>query len=156
MFERRIGYDGLVRWDPMGRKILPNLAKRWEILEERRVYIFHLRRGVRWSDGHPFSADDILFFFDDLLVDTDLHPAISHVLRRGGERVRVDKLDDFTVRFRFKEPHGLFLKKMASGLGYTVVGADNGGAAHYLKRFHRRYVPQERLEEMARAEGYEY
>jgi len=156
MFERRIGYDGLVRWDPMGRKILPNLAKRWEILEEGRVYIFYLRRGVRWSDGHPFTADDILFFFNDLLVDTDLHPAISHVFRRGGEMVRVDKLDDFTIRFRFKEPHGLFLKKMGSGLGYTVVGADNGGAAHYLKQFHRKYVPQERLEEMARAEGYEY
>jgi len=149
ILEARLAYDGLVRWDPMAQEVLPNLATHWDIEEEGRSFTFHLRQGVRWSDGHPFSADDILFWYNDVLQDMDITPVIGIAYRHGGELMQVDKLDQHTVRFRFAEPNGLFLKQLASGFSYTIVSF----AAHYLKQFHRNYVPEEQLGRMARDSG---
>jgi len=152
VFEARIAYDGLVRWGPMADRILPNLASRWEIADGGRSYTFWLRRGVRWSDGQPFSADDLLFWYNDVVKNPELTPVVSRDLRRGGELVRLDKLDDYTVRFRFREPHGLFLQTMASGLGYAILTYP----AHYLKQFHPSYMPKEELETQAKAKGFHF
>ena len=151
VFEARLAYDGLVRWDAMGRRILPNLATRWKVEEGGRVYTFWLRRGVRWSDGQPFTADDIMFWYEDILKNEELTPVVPRDFRRGGEVVALEKLDDYTIRFRFKEPHGLFLQMMASGLSYVPVRYP----AHYLKHFHARYVPKEKLEAQAREHGFQ-
>jgi peptide/nickel transport system substrate-binding protein len=148
-FEARLSYDGLVRWDPMAQRILPNLATHWDIEDSGRSFTFHLRHGVRWSDGHPFTADDILFWYNDVLQDADITPVIGIAYRHGGELMKVDKVDAHTVRFRFAEPNGLFLKQLASDLSYTIVGY----AAHYLKQFHRNYVPEEELARKARESG---
>ena len=53
---RRILYDPLVRWSPT-YKIEPNLALKWDIDPEGRIFTFHLVKGVKWSDGAPFTAD---------------------------------------------------------------------------------------------------
>ncbi|HUT32240.1 MAG TPA: ABC transporter substrate-binding protein [Planctomycetota bacterium] len=152
VYEARIAYEGLVRWDAMGRRILPNLATRWEVADGGRAYTFWLRRGVRWSDGAPFSADDLLFWFNDVLQNPELTPVAPIDFRRGGELAKLEKLDGHTVRFRFKEPHGLFLQQMASGLSYTLLGYP----AHYLRQFHPRYVPKEELEAKAKAMGFHF
>jgi len=152
VYEARLSYDGFVRWDPMGRRILPNLATRWEIADGGRSYTFWLRRGVRWSDGQPFSADDLMFWYRDVLQDPELTPIAPVDFRRGGELVKLDKLDDYTVRFRFKAPHGLFLQMMASGLSYPLLDFP----AHYLKQFHPNYVPKEKLEAAAKAKGFHF
>ena len=72
IIEARLAYDGLVRWDPMAQEILPNLATHWDIEDGGRSFPFHLRRGVRWSDVHPFGTDDILFWYNDVLQDPDI------------------------------------------------------------------------------------
>jgi len=72
---RRILYDPLVRWSP-DYKILPNLAEKWEISEDGRVFTFHLVKGVKWSDGEPFTADDILFYFEDIVSNRELTPSV--------------------------------------------------------------------------------
>jgi len=54
-------YDGLIRWNAEWTDVVPNLAERWEISDGGRTYTFFLRKGVRWSDGTPFTSDDILF-----------------------------------------------------------------------------------------------
>ncbi|MBT7549156.1 MAG: hypothetical protein HN611_10845, partial [Gemmatimonadetes bacterium] len=152
IFSHRLAYDGLLRWGPMGREIRPNLATHWDIADEGRSYTFHLRRGVRWSDGHPFTADDIIFWYEDVLQNKDLTPVISVEYNKGGQLVQIEKLDDYTVRFRYAEPYGLFLKMMASNLSYQLVSYP----AHYLKQFHPRYVPEEELLAKARASGKDF
>jgi len=149
VFEARLAYEGLVRWDPMGREILPNLAVRWEIEDQGRTFTFWLRRGVRWSDGVPFTADDIVFWYEDTLNNRDLTPVVPREWKTGEDPVQLDQLDAYTVRFRFAEPKGLFLKQLASGQGYAIVA----NAAHYFRQFHPRYTPLEELEAQARAEG---
>ena len=152
IFSHRIAYDGLVRWGPMAREIRPNLAARWEVGDGGRTYTFYLRRGVRWSDGQPFGADDILFWYEDVLLDSDLTPVVNMEYRPGGNLVKLEKIDDWTIRFRFVEPNGLFLKHLASNLSYTMVEYP----AHYLKQFHRRHVPEEELRAMTRAAGRDF
>ena len=147
-------YEGLVRWDPMGQKIFPNLAVRWKIEDGGRIYTFWLRKGVRWSDGHPFTVDDILFWYEDVLKDPDLTPVIPREFRPGGELLQVEKVDQYTVRFRFQKPYGLFLQMLASKQGDETSRLTTF-PAHYLKQFHPRYVPKEKLETMARAKGFD-
>jgi peptide/nickel transport system substrate-binding protein len=152
VFGARLAYDGLVRWGPMAQEIRPNLASSWDIEDGGRSFTFHLRRGVRWSDGHPFTADDILFWYEDVLQEPDLTPVIPIEYRHGGELMRLEKLDDYTIRFVFAEPYGLFLKLMASNFSYQMVETP----AHYLKKYHRRYVEADKLKRLSLQHGQDF
>jgi len=149
ILEARLAYDGLVRWDAMSREVLPNLAVRREIDEESQTYTFWLRRGVKWSDGQPCTADDIVFWYQHVLLNKTITPVVPRDFKRSGEVMKLERVDDYTVRFRFKEPHGLFLYALASGRGYEMVGYP----AHYLKQFHADFEPEETLNEKAREAG---
>jgi len=63
---RVAGTDRLLGWDYTGSTLVPNIAKGWDVSADGRRITFHLRRGMRWSDGHPFTADDVLFWFEDM------------------------------------------------------------------------------------------
>ncbi|HKK17354.1 MAG TPA: ABC transporter substrate-binding protein, partial [Opitutales bacterium] len=53
--------SALVGFDPRSSEFVPDLTKSWEVSEDKRSYTFHLRKGLRWSDGTPFTADDVIF-----------------------------------------------------------------------------------------------
>ena len=127
-------YSGvhLVRWSPAGEPVVPHLAKSVEVLNEGRDYIFHLRKGIRWSDGHPFTAEDILFWYEHEVLDPAISMGIRNVLRFRGKMGVVEKIDDYTVAFRFEDPNGPFLGKMATILGSDVTAAP----AHFLRPYH--------------------
>ena len=74
--EARFAYEGLVRWDAMAQEVIPNLAVRWEIADGGRSFTFYLRRGVRWSDGHPFTVDDLIFWYEDVLQNEEITPVV--------------------------------------------------------------------------------
>jgi peptide/nickel transport system substrate-binding protein len=109
---RRILYDPLVRWSP-DYKIVPNLAEKWEIAGDGRTFTFHLVKGVRWSDGEPFTADDIMFYIEDILLNKELTSTVPKWIAPGGSPPKVTKIDDHTIRFEFSEPYGLFLEQLA-------------------------------------------
>ncbi len=138
---RRILYDPLVRWSPDYR-IVPNLATKWEIGGNGKIFTFHLAKGVRWSDGAPFTADDILFYFDDILFNKELTPSIPKWLAPEGTPPKVTKVDDYTIRFEFTKPYGLFLQQLACPHGMELVTKPK----HYLKKFHKKYAKPEELE----------
>ncbi len=148
----RLIYDGLVRFGPMGKEVLPNLASHWDISDGGRTFTFQLRRGVRWSDGVPFTADDVVFWYEDIFLDTELTPTIARQFQRGGETMIIEKVEDYAFRIRFKEPYGLFLKILAAGLSDPLISCP----AHYLKAFHPKYAPIEKLEAMARERGFDF
>jgi peptide/nickel transport system substrate-binding protein len=134
---RIMGYDYLVRWTPDWDDVIPNLAESFEANEDATEFTFNLREGTRWSDGEPFTADDILFWYEDVLIDEEYsltHP-VANWLTAGGEPVTVEKVDDYTVKFIFAEPNGLFIQRLA-----TPSGADpTRYAKHYCSQFHPRY-----------------
>ncbi|MEO6445662.1 MAG: ABC transporter substrate-binding protein [Gemmatimonadaceae bacterium] len=100
-------YDGLVELDAAGRPI-PGLAERWEVSDGGRTYTFHLRKGVTWHDGAPFTARDVTYTFSEMLLKysarakAGLEPALAGI----------DAPDPYTVVFRFKAPYGPLLKRL--------------------------------------------
>ena len=152
IFRARLAYDGLVRWGPMAQQIFPNLAVKWEITDEGRTYTFWLREGIRWSDGMPFTVDDILFWYNHVVKNPELTPTIPREYQRDGVPMEVEKVDNHVVQFRFVSPYGLFLKALASGRSYPMVEYPG----HYLKRFHPDFIPKGQLVEMTKKKSFDF
>ena len=68
------GPDHLMFWDYTGDKVMPNLARGLEMQDGGRAWLLQLRRGMKWSDGKPFTADDFVFWFEDIYRNKDLVP----------------------------------------------------------------------------------
>jgi peptide/nickel transport system substrate-binding protein len=138
---RRLLYDPLVRWSPE-YAIEPNLAWKWDIDPEGRIFTFYLVKGVKWSDGAPFTAADILFYFEDILFDKELSPSMPMWLSPSGNPPKVSKPDDYTFRIEFDQPYSLFLERLACPDGMALVTKPK----HYLQKFHKKYAKPEELE----------
>ena len=82
----------------------PALANSWNVSKDGRIFTVKLRHGIRFSDGHPFNADDVLFSFQ-LYLDEKTHSPQRDLLVVGGKPIAVQKLDDYTVRFTLAEPY---------------------------------------------------
>jgi peptide/nickel transport system substrate-binding protein len=82
----------------------PALAESWTISNDGLVLTMTLRPGVRFSDGHPFTADDVLFTFQ-VLFDPKVNAPSASQLKLSNKPVTVEKVDDATVRFRFPAVH---------------------------------------------------
>lgn len=94
-------FDPLIDMD-QDQKWVGVLAERWENSADNRVTTFHLRKNVRWHDGKPFTADDVLFTYEAIRDDT----VDAIALRSSFEKVaRVEKVDAFTVKVTWKEPY---------------------------------------------------
>ena len=91
---------GLVKIDPVSGAIVPDLAKSWDISEDSRIITFHLREGILWSDGTPITADDVVFTYNDIVLneDVDCNSRDGQLLPDSTYPV-CEKADDFTVTF---------------------------------------------------------
>ncbi len=149
MLYRTVDYEQLVRWDPQWRRVVPNLAQSFEVSADAREFTFHLRPDLRWSDGEPFTAEDILFWYEDVLLNPDLTPRHTRWMMTGGQLGRVSSEGPYVVKFTFAAPNSLFLQRLASA-------ADTKGPTdfpkHVLARYHPRYNPMGIREEIERAQ----
>jgi len=147
-----IGLEGLLGIAPDLRSIYPNICKSYEISKDGKTLTLHLRKGMKWSDGYPFTADDIMFWYEDIILNDELTPVKPEWLSPGGELAKVEKVDDYTLRFRFAVPYSSVMTRM---LAHTR-GMDPIRPKHYLKKFHPRYVPIEKLQKLAKEKGYDF
>jgi len=132
---RTIGYHNLVRWNRQWTAVEPHVAQSVEASDDAKTFTFTLREGMRWSDGEPFTADDVLFWYEDVLLNEELTPGIDPLWTVGGEPVRVEKLDDYKVAFHFDAPYATFLDRIAYGFGAPPTTYPK----HYLSQFHQKY-----------------
>ncbi len=147
----RVVYDGLFRFTPDGAEIEPKIAAGAKSSADFKVWTILLRRGAHWSDGTPFTADDIVFWYKDVLLNKDLMPSVPSWIRNtDGTAAKVEKVDDTTVRFTYDRPATLFLTEVAN-----QDGADGSYAmflpAHYLKKFHPAYTAKEEVDRLAQS-----
>jgi peptide/nickel transport system substrate-binding protein len=133
---RNLGWEHLVRWGQDYLEVKPNLARAVDVGPNAKEYVFHLREGLRWSDGNPFTAEDLMFYYNGVVKNERLRP-ISAVFTWGGEPLTIEKIDTHTVRVVLPEPDGLFLRRLAGPYGSFLTRFP----AHYLKRFHKAYNP---------------
>ena len=152
IFEYRLWYGNLIRWNIMGTDFVPNVAKSWEVSPDGKTFTFYLREGMKWSDGEPYTADDLMFWYEDVLLNEELTPVFPSWLKAAGKQGKLEKVDDYTVRFVFPEPHGLFLTFLASAYGVDMTGYPK----HYLKQFHPNYVEKAELDKKVKDAGFEF
>ncbi len=133
----RIGGPRLARWSPLGYPIKPHLAKSWEVSDDMQTYKVRLRRGMRWSDGHPFTARDILYWWENEIRYFESTPRQMQVWGQMGE---IEMLDDYTLQFHFPMPHGQFPEVMAKEVFWAPE--------HYLRPFHPEVGDPDKIAEM--------
>jgi len=108
----------MVRFDDDCSTIVPNVAKEWRWNDDFTEILFRLRQGHRWSDGEPFTVDDVVFWMDDIILNEEIHKATPSPWGEVG--ASVEKIDDITVKFKFDKPF--------TGLPYYL----GGGGSYFV------------------------
>jgi len=135
-----------VRWNKDYTKLLPNVVKGWKFSEDAKSVTFFLRKGMKWSDGVPFTADDWLFWYEDIILNDELTPIKPSFLVIGGEIGKMEKIDDWTVKLSFTKPYGMILEYLQTEEAYAPK--------HYLKKFHPNYTSMDKIEKEMKKEGF--
>lgn len=104
-------YDGLFTSNPMTGKVVPKLAKSVEMKGNR--YIIHLRKGIKWSDGVPITADDVIFTWKDIIFAGLGNTSTRDSMIIDGEIPTIKKIDDYTVEFSIKRQFAPFLRMLS-------------------------------------------
>lgn len=112
---------------------LPNLAKNWQWSDDGRTLTMHLIEGAKWSDGHPFTSEDIMFYWNDNVQDTNVAAFASPDTFGAGTQLRA--VDDYTIEWRFEETSS------AQVLFQMAFFQFCPGPAHVLKPHHPKYNP---------------
>ena len=150
-------FDKFIFWDPSGSRLVPALAKSWEQSDDARSVTLYLREGLKWSDGHPLTTEDVRFWYEDVYRNTEIQPEPEPGLTPDGVPARLVIIDDYTLRWEFDEPYWTFPEQMACpfcpiGRGFTLGFWLPGGPvapAHYMKQFHPAYAGQDAVDKMA-------
>jgi peptide/nickel transport system substrate-binding protein len=132
-------FNGLIESNLATGKIEPALAESWSTSADGRVYTFKLRQGVKWHDGVEFTADDVVFTFDQIIANPEARGGDFANFSSGGVKFKFEKVDKYTVRFTLPFSSGAFLVQMRTFimpkhklLRFTVEGggkaADINGA----------------------------
>jgi peptide/nickel transport system substrate-binding protein len=142
---RMVGNQGLVRWNLAFTEAVPNVAERWDINGDATEFVFHLRAGMKWSDGKPFTADDVVFSIEDCVKNSELYRSTPSVLTIAGRPAVVTKVSDTAVKFTFAGPYAMFLENLATPLGQHPTLFPK----HYCSQFLPKYNPA--LDQLVRA-----
>ena len=103
-------FSGLMKYDSEG-KLVPDLAERYAVGDEGKVYEFFLRKGVTWHDGESFNADDVVF-----TIQIIQNPDFKSPLFSIWHGIEIEKVNDYTVRFHLKEPYAPFIFNTTVGI----------------------------------------
>ncbi|MFD2174119.1 ABC transporter substrate-binding protein [Rhodobacter lacus] len=137
-----LGYARLLAYTPE-LELVPDLLRDWEV-EGDRIFTLHLRPGHRWSDGHPFTAEDFRYCWEDVIGHPELGGMPPEMLL-DGRGPKFEILDKVTVRYSWHAPLPEFPARLAEPVPLRLFLP-----AHYLKAFHARYTPMPRLEQLAK------
>jgi peptide/nickel transport system substrate-binding protein len=101
-------FSSLIDMDNHTQEIVPGLAKSWEVAPDGVTWTFHLRKGGKFSDGHPMTAQDVLFSYQ-VALDPTVHPSVQDLLKMSGTFYEVSAPDDYTVVIKTPSPNAVAL-----------------------------------------------
>ncbi|MEW5817319.1 MAG: ABC transporter substrate-binding protein, partial [Spirochaetota bacterium] len=148
-----VGRPMAVKYDFDAATKSPHFVKKWEFSDDGKVITLYYRKGVKWSDGQPFTTEDLRFWYEDVLLNKDLNPSLYPAWKVGGELMKMESVDDYTVRLKFAAPNPLFLENLAI---FAENHWEDGWVypSHYMKPFHPRYRPKGELDKLVKEKGF--
>ncbi|MEM7134804.1 MAG: ABC transporter substrate-binding protein [Chloroflexota bacterium] len=144
--------EPLTLHNPKG-EIVPNVAEGWEWNDDYTELTINLRQGIKWSDGEPFTANDVMFWWDDIILNEELTPNPPTLLHRGGELAQLAMTDDFTVVFTFAKPYALFPTYLGSWGGPRE--GPTTSPKHFLSQFHPTYADMADIEALMEEDSFD-
>ncbi|MGF1474637.1 MAG: ABC transporter substrate-binding protein [Geminicoccaceae bacterium] len=141
-----IRHVNLVRYADDLTTIVPNVAKAWEWNDDYTELTITLRRGHKWSDGEPFTADDVAFWHNDLLLNPDVYPQTPDRWLFAGKPANAEAVDEVTVKFTFPVPSPGILNRFAVDYGQAFQ------PKHFFSQFMPKY--NEKAEDLAAEYGF--
>ena len=158
----RIMMDEDLKFDLDGVNIIPNIAKGWDISDDGTKYTLTLRKGMKWSDGSAFTADNYIWWFDNVLTNEEINPGREKQLGWSGYNVvSIIKIDETHVQYTLPEKADGFLDQLATYRigGLTLhgrIGDGDYGPSHYMEQYHRDFASdQAAYDTMVADEGFE-
>lgn len=142
----------LFREDPTTNEVIPSLAKGYEAPSDNRSLTIYLREGAKWSDGMPFTADDIMFYYAYAMADPDVRDWTAGAWTFAGELSEFEKIDDYAVRINFPAPVSPAVLK-GNLTWFRTRQSFLFTAAHWAKNYHEAFNPD--VDELAEEEGYD-
>lgn len=144
-------FTGLMRVLPDNVTVEPFIIKSYDVNDDFSEYVLHLREGMKWSDGAPFTADDFVFWYDAIASNDDLANMLTTGIagRDMWANGKIEKEDDVTVKISFTTPMPAFTVKMQKGSPNAAIWAPK----HYLEQYHLDYNPD--ADALAKEEGYD-
>ncbi|MDH3761130.1 MAG: ABC transporter substrate-binding protein [Gammaproteobacteria bacterium] len=141
------GYARLLGYAP-DLKLEADILQSYEVIENR-IFTLRLRKGHKWSDGHPFTAEDFRYYWEDVATNPQLSKGgPNKLLIVDGELPRVEFPDPYTVRYSWSKPNPYFLPALAGARPLYIYKP-----AHYLRRFHVSYQSEEKLQQLVEEFG---
>ena len=146
-----VRHVNLVRFSDDLQTIVPNVAKSWEWNDDFTQLTFHLRKGHKWSDGAPFTAKDIAFWYNDVTMNKNVVEKPRDLWLAGGEPFEVTAVDDETVVFKMAAPKPGLLASFATDFAQPFL------PVHFLGQFHPDYAKDanEKAQALGFKDGYE-
>lgn len=138
---RTVGYENLTRWSVDWNQVIPNLAERYQYNSDATAIEFKLRSGLKWSDGEPYTTDDIVFAVQDIYRNPDVYPDA------GSLPFSAEKVDDLTFRLVLDEPDATWVTHEL--FHFLLVNKPK----HYLEQFHGDYNSD--ADQLANDEGFD-
>jgi peptide/nickel transport system substrate-binding protein len=142
------GYSRLVGYDEK-LQLKPDILDKYTV-EDGRIFTLTLRKGHKWSDGHPVTSEDFRYAYENVMLNEDLNPGgLATELMPEGKPSKFTVVDDLTVQFAFEVPNPNFLPSLAAPQPPALLLP-----SHYLKQFHKKFQDKEKLEELVKAGKY--
>ncbi|MBY0610955.1 MAG: ABC transporter substrate-binding protein [Beijerinckiaceae bacterium] len=139
------GYTRLMTYNEK-LEIVPDVLEKLDV-EDGRIFTLHLRKGHRWSDGHPFTAEDFRYYWEDVANNKRLSasgPPLALV--PGGKAPKFEIIDQETVRYTWETPNPLFVPALADAQPTYIYMP-----SHYLRQFHQKYAKPDDLAALVKA-----
>ena len=154
-------HDQAMILDLDDQTVIPHIAKRVLMSDDYKEATIFLRKGAKWSDGAPYTADDWVFAVEDVRDNTDLYPDKRDnrlSLFERPNRGTIQKIDDYTFKYIFEEPDPDFAQNLSEFYfhGYSLpTPYAIFMPKHYLSQFHPAYVDKAKLDQMVAEAGLE-
>ncbi|MVA55109.1 ABC transporter substrate-binding protein [Agrobacterium vitis] len=130
------GYEPLMAWDrEWSGKIIPNVATSYKASDDATTFTFELRKGMKWSNGMDFTAEDIAFMVNDVLPDDKLFPAKPAWMLVGGKLPVATVNSPTSVTIKFSGPNGLFLMNVAGVFGTQLTLMSKQYCGQFMPKF---------------------